>query len=106
MFLDEIRQAFSLGTLQPRGMASGKPFSVWLSGELLEFAEKRAGKHPSDYLRELIERDRAGRASTSAPDDEILVALARRFHPTVSEALAQQLQISPRNRAVNQARAL
>lgn len=75
----------------PRGMADGKPFSTWLSGELLKRATARteavAGGNNSKYVRDLIERDLAG-TGPSRTTEHPLHELAREFHPVIADDIA------------------
>lgn len=74
-------------------MADGKPFSAWLSGDLLKSAQTRAdeaaGGNASKYVKGLIERDVATTPNT------LLVELAKQYHPTpvadLEAALARAL---------------
>lgn len=75
-------------------MADGRTFGCWLSGDLLTRAEHRAkesaGGNESKYVRALIERDLAG-TPPAVPDQELLVALAARYHPTLAKPLDKAL---------------
>lgn len=67
-------------------MADGKPFSAWLSGDLLKSATDRAGDlaggNESKYVKSLIERDVA-----AAQPGQLLVELAKQYHPAVASKL-------------------
>ena len=74
-------------------MAEGRMFGAWLSGELLRNAERRAndiaGGNESAYLKSLIAHDLDGAAPE--PGANILVELARKFHPTIARELDEVL---------------
>lgn len=70
----------------------GRTFGAWLSGEMLSNAERaageRAGGNESAYVKQLIERDLKGGAPF-APDQELLLSLAKRCHPAIADRIAK-----------------
>jgi hypothetical protein len=91
-------------------MAEGKTIGAWLSGSDLDKAEKRAKKvangNNSLYVKQLILADLAGSGPDLSEGADVLVKLARHYHPTLADTLAQQLTFGDGNTPTNQSRVI
>lgn len=77
-------------------MASGKIYGGWLSGDLETHAKERIktdfGGNQSAYVVALVTEDKERKGGGSAPADNVLAALAERFHPTIAKDLKEKLR--------------
>jgi hypothetical protein len=106
----DFRQAKFLRIHKVNHMAEGKTIGAWLSGNDLDKAEQRAKKvakgNNSLYVKQLILADLAGSGPDLSEGTDVIVKLARHYHPTLADTLAQQLTFGDGATPANQARVI